>query len=122
MKKITIVDYGVGNILSLSRAIREIGYETLLSKEKKTILSSDILILPGVGAFQNAMKLLRENHLEETLDEYVKIKNKPLIGICLGMQMLLSKSNEMGEYNGLNYIPGEVVELKKLSKKNTFPH
>ena len=91
-KKIAIVDYGCGNILSLSRAIEKLGYNSELTKEQTKILNSDLLILPGVGAFENAMKLLKSNNLIHTLNEYVKIKKKPLLGICLGMQMLLSKS------------------------------
>ena len=123
MKKIAIIDYGVGNILSLSRAIEEIGFKAELTKNKKAILDSELLILPGVGAFDNAMKLLRKNNLIETLNEFVKIKKKPLIGICLGMQMLLTKSYEMGEHLGFNFIPGEVVQIKNLGKKEIkIPH
>lgn len=124
MKKITIVDYGVGNILSISRAIEEIGYNTELTDDHNKILKSDLLILPGVGAFENAMKLLKENNLIETLNEFVKLKKKPLIGICLGMQMLLTKSYEMGEHEGLDFIQGEVIQIKNSSdkKKVKIPH
>ena len=124
MKRIIIVDYGVGNILSISRAIQEVGYKSEFTKEKSKILNSDLLILPGVGAFANAMKLLKDNNLIETLNEYVKIKKKPLLGICLGMQMLLSKSFEKGEHKGLDFIPGEVIEIKSKSKKKDIkiPH
>ena len=79
MKRIIIVDYGVGNILSISRAIQEVGYKSEFTKEKSKILNSDLLILPGVGAFANAMKLLKDNNLIETLNEYVKIKKKTFI-------------------------------------------
>ena len=124
MKKITIVDYGVGNILSISRAIEEVGFNTELTRDHNKILTSDFLILPGVGAFENAMKLLKENNLVETLNEFVKQKKKPLIGICLGMQMLLTKSFEMGEHKGLDFIPGKVIEIKNFSnkKKIKVPH
>tara|TARA_B100000686_G_scaffold128727_1_gene135915 strand:+ start:1118 stop:1768 length:651 start_codon:yes stop_codon:yes gene_type:complete len=123
-KKIAIVDYGCGNILSLSRAIEKLGYNSELTKEQTKILNSDLLILPGVGAFENAMKLLKSNNLIHTLNEYVKIKKKPLLGICLGMQMLLSKSYEMGEHDGLDFISGEVISIKSKSKKRDIkiPH
>ena len=113
MKKISIVDYGCGNILSLKRGIEQIGFSSEITKEKKKILNSDFLILPGVGAFQNAMSLLKNYDLIDTLKEYVQYKKKPIFGICLGMQVFLTKSYEMGEHNGLNFIEGEVVELKK---------
>ena len=124
MKKIAIVNYGCGNILSLSRAIEEIGYKSELTKEQSNILKSDLLILPGVGAFGNAMELLKKNNLINTLNEYVKIKQKPLLGICLGMQLLLSKSHEMGEHDGLNFIEGEAVDIKIKSKRKDIksPH
>ena len=124
MKKISIVDYGCGNILSLKRGIEQIGFSSEITKEKKKILNSDFLILPGVGAFQNAMSLLKNYDLIDTLKEYVQYKKKPIFGICLGMQVFLTKSYEMGEHNGLNFIDGEVVELKKKSKlsKLKVPH
>ena len=118
MKKITIVDYGCGNILSLRRGIEEIGYTSDITNDSKKILNSDFLILPGVGAFKNAMQLLNENNLIDTLKEYVEHKKKTIFGICLGMQIFLTKSYEMGEHNGLNFIPGEVVSIKKFSKIN----
>ena len=124
MKKITVVNYGCGNILSLSRAIEEVGYKSELTNEQSRILKSDFLVLPGVGAFENAMELLKKNNLINSLEEYVKMKKKPLLGICLGMQMLLTKSYEMGEHDGLNFIKGEVVDIKTKSKKKDIksPH
>ena len=76
MKKITIIDYGCGNILSLKRGIHEVGYTSEISNNRKKIINSDFLILPGVGAFQNAMSLLNENNLVDTLKEYVLYKKK----------------------------------------------
>ena len=124
MRKITIVDYGCGNILSLERALEEVGSSSEITNDNKKILNSDILILPGVGAFENAMKLLKSNNLIDTLKEYVVHKKKPIFGICLGMQVFLSKSYEMGEHKGLNFIEGEVVQIKKFSKNNDLkvPH
>jgi imidazole glycerol-phosphate synthase subunit HisH len=124
MKKISIVDYGCGNLLSISRALKKIGYKSEITNKKDLILESDFLILPGVGAFGNAMKLLRQNDLINVLNEYVLDKNKRLLGICLGMQILLSKSYEMGDYNGLDFIKGEVVQIKDKTKnkKLKIPH
>lgn len=124
MKKITIVDYGCGNILSLKRGIQEIGYSSEVTNDNKKILNSDLLILPGVGAFENAMKLLKENNLLDSLKEYVQHKKKNIFGICLGMQVFLTKSYEMGEHEGLNFIEGDVVQIKKKSeiKNLKVPH
>jgi len=124
MKKITIVDYGCGNILSLKRGIEQVGYSSEITKDKKKILESDFLILPGVGAFQNAMHLLKEYNLIDTLKEYALHKKKIIFGICLGMQIFLSKSYEMGEHEGLNFIEGEVVQIRKKSKQSDIkvPH
>tara|TARA_B100000579_G_C22775432_1_gene826312 strand:+ start:831 stop:1469 length:639 start_codon:yes stop_codon:yes gene_type:complete len=124
MKKIIIVDYDCGNILSLRRGLQEVGYNSEITSNEKKILGSDFVILPGVGAFENAMNLLKKKNLIDTLKEYVQIKKKPIFGICLGMQVFLTKSFEMGEHDGLNFIEGEVVSITKLSKiKNIkVPH
>lgn len=124
MKKISIVDYGCGNLLSISRALKKIGYKSEITNKKDLILESDFLILPGVGAFGNAMELLKQNDLINVLNEYVLNKKKRLLGICLGMQILFSKSYEMGDYNGLDFIKGEVVKIKDKTKnkKLKIPH
>ena len=113
MRNVTIIDYGCGNVLSLYRAIQEIGFKSLVTKEKSEISKSDLLILPGVGAFGNAMNFLKKYDLVDILIEQVKTRKKPLIGICLGMQLLLSKSYEIGEHEGLNFIEGNVIDIKK---------
>ena len=123
MKKITIIDYGCGNILSLSRAIQFLGYKPEVTRDTKKILSSSNVILPGVGAFGNAIKKLEEYNLRQTLLDYAKIKKKPLLGICLGMQILLSKSYEFGKHSGLGLIEGEVIKISsKKDKKIKIPH
>ena len=108
MKKITIVDYGCGNLLSIKRGLEKIGFNSNISDNKKTILDSTHLILPGVGAFENAMNLLNKKDLVNTIKTSAIEKKTPLLGICLGMQLLLTKSYEFGEHNGLNLIAGEV--------------
>ena len=124
MKKISIIDYGCGNLLSIKRALEKIGHKSEITNKKENILASDFLILPGVGAFENAMKLLKKNDLIEVLKEFVTNKKKRLLGICLGMQILLTKSYEMGNHKGVNFIKGEVVQIKKRTKNKMIkiPH
>jgi len=122
MKKITIIDYGCGNILNLIRAIKVLGHEVEATYDKKKILNSSHVILPGVGAFGNAMKQLEKYNLQNTILEYVKL-NKPLLGICLGMQILLTVSYEFGVYKGLNLIEGKVIKISnKKNKEIKVPH
>ena len=123
MKKITIIDYGCGNILNLSRAIEFVGYEAEITRDKKKIVSSSNVILPGVGAFGNAIQKLEEYNLRETILEYAQLNKGPLLGICLGMQILLTVSYEFGVHKGLGLIDGEVIKIpNKKIKKIKIPH
>ena len=92
MKKITIIDYGCGNILSIKRGLEKIGFDSKISDDENIILDSSHLILPGVGAFGNAMSLFKKKNLERIILKYTNEHKKPILGICLGMQLLLSKS------------------------------
>ena len=122
MKKITIIDYGSGNLLNLIRAIKFLGYEVEATKDKKKIINSSNLILPGVGAFGNAMEQLDKHNLQRTIKEYVKL-NKPLLGICLGMQVLFSESHEFGKHKGLDLIKGTVIKISNKKNRNIkIPH
>ena len=85
-KKITIIDYDCGNILNLVRAIKFLGYETEITRDEKRIISSSNVILPGVGAFGNAIRQLEKYNLQNTILEYAKL-NKPLLGICVGYNL-----------------------------------
>ncbi len=121
-QNIVIIDYGVGNTHSVSNAISFLGYKKLkISADVNTITDADVLVLPGVGAFDEAVKNLRDRHLEAILNEQVIIKKKPILGICVGMQMLASHSEENGIHQGLNWIEGTV---KKLDLPSSFavPH
>ena len=121
-KKITIIDYGCGNILNLARAIKFIGYEVDITHEKNKIINSSYVILPGVGAFGNAMKQIEKYNLHNTILEYAK-SNKPLLGICLGMQILLSVSYEFGVHKGLGLIEGKVIKISnEKNKEIKIPH
>ena len=114
-KKITIVDYGCGNILNLGRAIQFLGYEVEATHDNKKIINSSYVILPGVGAFGNAMKQIEKYNLRNTILGYAK-SDKPLLGICLGMQILLTVSYEFGTHKGLGLIEGEVIKISNEKK------
>ena len=121
-KKITIIDYGCGNILNLARAIKFIGYEVDITHDKNKIINSSYVILPGVGAFGNAMKQIEKYNLRNTILEYAK-SNKPLLGICLGMQILLTVSYEFGVHKGLGLIEGKVIKISnEKNKEIKIPH
>jgi imidazole glycerol-phosphate synthase subunit HisH len=107
---VTIIDYGIGNLLSVSRALEKCGAQVRLSDRPEGILSADRLVLPGVGAFSKGMQGLRERGLIEPLKEYA-LKSRPLLGICLGMQMLFSSSLEFGQQEGLSLIEGQIVPV-----------
>ena len=106
---IAIVDYGAGNIFSVKNALDYLGLESKLTDDVAEIEAADKIILPGVGAFPAAMKMLKSKGLDTVLCE--QAQKKPLLGICLGMQMLLSKSYEFEECEGLNLIEGEVDRI-----------
>lgn len=118
---IAIIDYGVGNLFSLNSSLAKIGAESVVSGEKDIIEKAEKIILPGVGAFGDAAKKLRERGLDRlVLDEVTA--GKPLLGICLGMQLLFEKSYEYGEHKGLGIIKGEVRPLKERIADLKIPH
>ena len=119
---IAIVDYGVGNLFSLSSSLKSIGADTIVTSDKQKILDSSKIILPGVGAFSDAQEKLKQSGLFELIINEAK-KGKQLLGICLGMQMLFEKSFEYGEYDGLGLIKGNIVPLEgKISPELKIPH
>lgn len=121
MKKIIIIDYKISNMFSIENALRSLGYQTIVSNDKKILLDSDIAILPGVGAFPEAMKKLHHFDLVEPLKEFVQ-KKKILIGICLGMHLLFDYSDEFEHTSGLGLIKGEVMKINNLNDKIIIPH
>ena len=119
---LAIIDYGVGNLFSLQCSLNKIGVENVVTSDVEVIKNADRIILPGVGAFGDAVKKLHESGMFEVVIDEAK-KGKPLMGICLGMQMLFEKSYEYGEYEGLGLIPGEVVPMVgKLPEGLKVPH
>lgn len=118
---IAVVDYGVGNLFSLMSSLRFLGLDSVVTNKKEDLLAADKIILPGVGAFGDAMAKLEEVDLKDTIIELAKIK--PLLGICLGMQLLFDKSLEFGEHEGLKLIPGLVMPLSEDIDPNLkIPH
>lgn len=110
---IAIVDYGVGNLFSLQSSFKAIGADVTVTNNEKTIKQADKIILPGVGAFEDAAKKLKNSGLGELVISEAE-KGKPLMGICLGMQLLLDKSFEFGEFEGLGLIPGEIRPISDV--------
>ena len=115
---IAIIDYGAGNLFSVKNALDFLGIESEFSKDKAFIEQADALILPGVGAFPSAMKMLNETGLVETIKE--QAQKKPLLGICLGMQMLFEKAYEFEEAEGLGLIKGKVDKI--IAPGLNIPH
>ena len=113
-KKITIVDIGSGNILSIKRAFEKWNVEVDITDKKEKILSASRLVLPGVGAFKNAIDKLNSKHFFKLIPE-IKLKEIPLLGICLGMQLFFEESEEFGKFQGLNLIRGKVKKLPQFS-------
>lgn len=118
MKKITVVDYGIGNIRNVIKALEACDYRVTFSGDPTILTSSERMLLPGVGAFQPAMKQLETSGLTDIIRQHVA-KEKPLLGICLGMQLLCKGSFEFGYYPGFGFFDCEVKEFQKVQK---VPH
>ncbi len=119
---IAVIDYGVGNLFSLISSLRAVGAECVVTGDREVIRSADKIILPGVGAFEDAKKKLVDTGLDKVIIEEVK-SGKPIFGICLGMQMLFEKSFEYGEHEGLGLLRGSVVSMEgRLPSDYKIPH
>lgn len=110
MTRVVVVDYGMGNIKSVQRGLEKVGATVQLSSLPEVLASADCLVLPGVGAFEDGMKGLNGTGVVPSINEFV-LTGKPLLGICLGMQMLLDQSEEHGSHKGLGLIPGVVKAI-----------
>jgi glutamine amidotransferase len=110
MSKIVIVDYGMANLRSVQKAFEKFGFPATISGEPNRVAEADKLVLPGVGAFRDAIARLREGGLAEPVLAHVRA-GKPFFGICLGLQLLFTTSHEDGEHRGLDFFPGEVVRF-----------
>ena len=119
---IAIIDYGVGNLFSLRSSLNKIGADTVVTADPAVIARADKLILPGVGAFADAAKKLRDSGLDQVIKAEAAA-GKPIMGICLGMQMLFEKSYEYGEHEGLGLLKGSVVPMEGSIPANLkIPH
>ena len=119
---IAIVDYGVGNLFSLKSSLKFVGADAIVTNDVETLKSADKIILPGVGAFKDASDKLFASGLAEIVKEEA-MNGKPLLGICLGMQMLFEKSYEYGETKGLGLLKGEIRPIADVIDKNLkIPH
>ena len=119
MNRIAIIDYGVGNLHSLVKVFEELDQSAFITEEAEEILTADALILPGVGAFKAGMEGLKVRGLIPVTKKFAK-SGKPILGICLGAQLLLSEGFEFGKFKGLNIIPGKVAKFPKI--KDKIPH
>lgn len=108
---IAIIDYGMGNLRSVEKAFEKVGFDAVITDKSETIEKADKIVLPGVGAFKDAKEGLQERNLVEPIKNHIK-KRKLFLGICLGFQLLFTRSNEDGEHEGLNIVSGEVVRFK----------
>lgn len=118
---IAIIDYGLGNLESVKKSLSSAGAETCITNNSAKIKKADKIVLPGQGAFQDGMKNLQRFGLVQILNEQVLGKNKPFFGICLGLQLLVEKSFENGQFQGLGWIKGEVIKLK-VNQELKLPH
>lgn len=107
---IAIIDYGMGNLRSVQKGFEKVGYEAIITDNRNQLAEAEAIVLPGVGAFSAAMERLRETGLADAIKQEVK-SGKPYLGICLGLQLLFTESEEGGHYSGLDIIKGKVVRF-----------
>ena len=120
-QKISIVDYGMGNVHSVMSVVKYLGYDAIITNDHDELLESTKIILPGVGEFRSAIINLKRLKLYELIKDIYKSKKTKILGICLGMQLLAESSEEGGFHKGLGIIPGKVKEIKKV-KGLRIPH
>ena len=111
---VAIIDYGMGNVASVQKALNFLNIKSVITNERSVIKDSSIILLPGVGSFAQGMENLNERNLVDLLTEEVKIKQKPFLGICLGMQLIMEDGNEPYECKGLGWVEGKVKKLELL--------
>lgn len=121
--KIGVIDYGMGNLFSVEQALKRLGCDVVVTADEKQLDTADALLLPGVGAFPDAMKRLAETNLDRYLQK-VKAENRPLLGICLGMQLLFEESEEVTPTKGLGFFKGSIKRFSSISENKAYrvPH
>ena len=118
---IAIVNYGMGNVASVQKALKKLGYTSIITNNHNEIKQADLILLPGVGSFKKGMENLNESGLVDLLTQEVVVNKKPFLGICLGMQLIAFKGTEPEVINGLGWIDGEVVKIES-PKGLRIPH
>jgi glutamine amidotransferase len=116
MKDVVVIDYGMGNLKSVRSAFEAVGGKVSFSSEPSVVSSANRLVLPGVGAFKDGMQSLNNLNLIPAIEEFVNTK-RPLLGICLGMQMFFEVSEEYGQHKGLSLVKGQIKSIPKIEKK-----
>lgn len=116
MSKVTIVDYGIGNIRNVQRAFEYCGADVTLSSDPQLIQKAERVVVPGVGSFASCMEALTSHHCDEAIQTFITTK-RPFLGICVGMQMLLEESLEFNPTKGLGLIPGKVIEIPRSAER-----
>lgn len=119
MKKVVIIDYQLGNLFSVHQACKFLGFDAVVSSKPSDLVNADYAILPGVGAFADAMQNLCDSGMQDAILKYVH-SGKPLMGVCLGLQLLLSESEEFEKTKGLDIIPGRVVRFNSVDENNNL--
>jgi glutamine amidotransferase len=119
--RLAIVDYGMGNLRSVRNALRFLGEESTITSDPEALAAADAIVLPGVGAFGEAMGNIRSRRLDSALSRQVLDRQKPILGICLGMQLMAERSEELGDHRGLGWIAGEVKAIPPLPAQRV-PH
>ena len=120
--RVAIVDYGMGNVRSVQGALERLGCSAAISSDPEVLRRAEALVLPGVGAFGEAMENLTTRRLRPVLDELVLRRRTPILGICLGMQLFADSSEEMGHHDGLGWVPGRVELVPAREKGLPLPH
>jgi glutamine amidotransferase len=118
-RKVAIVDYNLGNLFSVFQACTSLGYDTTITNKKDDVINADYLILPGVGAFGDAINTLRQLDLVEPMKDFIA-SGKPFLGVCLGLQLLFTESEEFGRHKGLNIIEGVVKKFPTRNEQNNI--
>lgn len=120
--QVLVIDYGTSNLGSIKRSLEECGVDVLVSSDPKDLKTAERIVLPGVGSFADGIKNLHKKGLFSAIKSEVNNNKIPLLGICLGMQLLADKGYEGGEIEGLGFVSGEVVKLKSASPNERIPH
>ena len=122
---IAIIDYGMGNLRSVQKGFEKVGFDAVVTADPKVVLEADKVVLPGVGAFRDCMRNLEQGGFVEPIHKVIR-DGRPFLGICLGLQLLFTESEEFGRYQGLNIIPGQVVRfpdgMSGNGEKLAVPH